>query len=189
MLNEDFNNFLSIVISRKSVRKFSNQEVEDQSIKAIMEAARTAPSWQNKQCWEFIVIKQKEKIKEIANACGIFNKWLENSHCIIIACGDPAKSGNRDGLPYFMVDVAIAMEHLILAATALGFGTCWVGYFDEIKIKNICKIPEKIRVVALTPIGKPENKEEAKKIIDFRQLILNSTRRKKLEEFTHYENW
>lgn len=175
------------IVGRRSVRNFLDKDIDDEKIDIIMEAARWAPSWQNKQCWSYIVIKDKQLIKEVARCSNIINIWMAKAPCIIVACADPYLSGKRDDLPYFLVDVAIATEHLVLAAEALGFGTCWVGAFDEDKIKKLLEIPDKIRVVALIPLGylAPENHLK----LTVYNIILNSTRRKWTDEFVHWEKW
>jgi len=149
--------FIDVIKTRSSVRTYLNREVENDKINYVLECARLAPSWVNKQCWRFIVVKNKETIKKLSKTT-IINRWLKNVPCIIVACGDPKKSGINHGIEYFTVDVAIAMEHLILAATDLGLGTCWIGGFNEKKVKETLRIPNRIRVVALTPLGYASSK-------------------------------
>lgn len=177
----------NIINMRRSERKFLSKEVDEGKLDAIFEAARWAPSWQNKQCWHFLVVKDKEKIKAIAKYSTIINSWIANAPAVIIACGDPSLSGVRDDLQYFLVDVAIATTHFVLAAQALGFGTCWVGVFDEDMIKEIFDIPENIRIVALIPIGYPTPKKN--KSFNLREVILNANRRKWTDDFVHWEKW
>jgi nitroreductase len=107
--------------SRRSIRRFKSDEVPDNLIVKILEAARWAPSWQNNQCWEFIVVKDRELIKQLTkgNVGKIFNAPI-----YIVACAEPAKSGKRDDIEYYIADVANALENLLLAATAEGLGTC-----------------------------------------------------------------
>jgi len=179
--------FIDVVKSRRSVRKFSEQDVEDKKIKHILECARLAPSWANKQCWSFVVVRDKDNIKLLSTSGGIVNNWLQKAPIIIVACGDPKLSGVRDNLQYFMVDVAIAMEHLVLAAANLGLGSCWIGAFDENKIKETLKIPNNIRVVAITPIGYPAEKTSLRENIS--SFVLQSKKRKSLDGILHYEEW
>ncbi|MFH1327333.1 MAG: nitroreductase family protein, partial [Candidatus Bathyarchaeota archaeon] len=143
--------FIDVVATRKSVRGYANKEVEEEKLTKILEAARMAPSWANKQCWNYIVVKEKAKIDELVGRN--INSWLKKAPVIIVACGDPKESGSRNGMDYYLVDVAISMEHLVLAATNLGLGTCWIGFFDEAKVKQVLGVPENIKVVALTPLG------------------------------------
>ena len=90
-------------------------------------------------------------------------------------------------MDYFLVDVSIAMEHLVLAAADLGLGTCWIGAFDEKKIKTILSIPDNIRIVALTPIGYPAEKQNFREKMT--RKVIKSSKRKPLDEIVHYEKW
>lgn len=145
--------FMEVVSSRKSVRDYSDKEVEEEKLTKILEAARLAPSWANKQCCRYIIVKDKAKIQELA---GGFNGWLRKAPVVLVACADPKESGSHNGMDYYLVDVGISMQQLILAATDLGLGTCWIGSFEESKIKRILMVPEKIRVIALTPWVTPQ---------------------------------
>ena len=142
-----------VVRSRKSVRKFQDRSVEAEKISKCLDAARLAPSWKNRQCWHFIVVRDKETIAKLAT--NVAWSWAKSVPVMIAACGNPELSGNTNGQMYYLVDVTIAMEHLVLEAVNLGLGTCWLGTFDERRVKELLKIPEEIRVVALTPLGYP----------------------------------
>lgn len=109
-------NFENIIKVRRSIRSYSNKEVEDEKINYVLESARLAPSWGNGQCWQFIVIKDKKIIKDLSRT-SIINQWLKKAPIVIVACGDPKQSGLRNNINYFIVDVSIALEHIILAAT------------------------------------------------------------------------
>jgi nitroreductase len=178
--------FMDVIKRRKSTRSYSPADIEDDKIERILHCARLSPSWENKQCWHFIVIKEKKTLNALSRATFI-NRWIKNVPVLIVACGNPKNSGNRAGMDYFLVDVAIALEHLVLAATDMGLGTCWIGSFNEQRIKNILGIPQNIRVIALTPVGYPANvttfKEKAVK------KIIASDQRKDLAKITHNEKW
>ena len=144
--------FTEVIIKRRSHRKFKEDIVDDEILERIIEAARLAPTWSNMQGTRYIVVKNKTQIKEIADAGN--QKWIGNVPMLIVLCIAPNKSGkNINGLEYFTVDASICMEHIVLAATNEGLGTCWVGLFNEDKIKEVLSIPEKVRVIALTPLG------------------------------------
>ncbi|MHA2017569.1 MAG: nitroreductase family protein [Promethearchaeota archaeon] len=144
--------FNDVILKRRSIRKFKQDPVQDEKIRKIIEAARLAPTWSNKQGVRYIIIKDQNTIKEIANATT--QKWTENVPMFIIVCISPVNSGkNMNNLEYFTVDAAICMEHIILAATNEGLGTCWIGWFDEEKIKELLSVPDKTRIIALTPLG------------------------------------
>ena len=178
--------FIDVIKSRYSVRCYTNKNVEDNKIKYVVECARLAPSWINKQCWRFIIIKDKKTIINLSKTT-IINRWLKNVPCIIIACGDPGQSGIHHGIKFFTVDVAIAMEHLILAATDIGLGTCWIGGFNEKKVREILGIPNKIKIVAITPLGYPSSKRRL--LARVTNMITRSKKRKSLDEIIHYEQW
>jgi nitroreductase len=178
--------FFDVINTRRSIRNYSDQPIEENKLEIILESARWAPSWANKQCWNFIVVRDKKKIDALSKTA-LVNKWLKKAPVLVIACADPNLSGSRNGMDYFLVDVAIAMEHLILAAADQGLGSCWIGAFDEDKIKNILSIPDDIKVVALTPIGHPTEKENFREKVS--RSVLNATKRKPLNEIVRYENW
>ncbi len=179
--------FIELIERRSSVRKFRDKRVPEEALARVLEAARLAPSWANKQCWHFVVVRDPERIEQLAKAAGTVNRWLKNAPLLVVACGDPSRSGSRDHKPYYLVDVAIAMEHLVLAATEEGLGTCWIGYFDEPSLKSQLGIPASIEVVALTPLGHPAEREGLREKVT--KALAGSKRRKPLEEIVHDEHW
>ena len=186
-MNEISTDFFRLIKIRKSVRKFDPRPVEKEKIEKILECDRLAPSWANGQCWEFIVVSEERKKKQLAKAAGLLNRWICKAPIILVACADPSRSGVWNKMEYFLVDVGIALEHAVLAATALGLGACWVGYFKESEVKKALRIPEKIRVVALCPVGYPAQKLSLQeKLIRF---IARSKKRKPLNQMIHYEKW
>ncbi len=162
---------------RRSIRNYSDQVVSKEMLQQIVEAIQCSPTWKNKQCVEVIVIDDKEKQKAIGemvkhNPC---ENAYTNATYTLVFIADPSKSGNRDEKPYYMADCAIAVEHAILAATALGLGSCWVGIFPEEQLKQYLKIPNQYRIVALTPIGYPNEEVEARSRKTIEELVhLNS---------------
>ncbi|MDD5503292.1 MAG: nitroreductase family protein [Candidatus Thermoplasmatota archaeon] len=178
--------FFDVISTRRSVRGYKDAPVEEEKIVKCLETARLAPSWKNGQCWNLIVVRDKEKIKAMAHP--IVNPWLPQAPCVIVACADPKKSGERDGRQYYLVDTGIAMEHLVLAAAAQGLGTCWIGIYDEAKIKEMLQIPEEMRVVALTPLGYPDEENNLRVRIT-KGLIEKFSPRRKLEETAFFEKF
>ena len=175
--------FMDVITERKSVRGYADKPVEEDKLSKVLDAARLAPSWANKQCCRYIVVKEKTKIQELA---GRFS-WLKQAPVIIVACADPKDSGDRNGMNYYLVDVGISMQQLVLAATALELGTCWIGAFDEASVKNVLGVPENIKVVAMTPLGYPAKKEGiGSKLI---KTAIGAGKRKPLEEIIHHEKW
>lgn len=182
--------FEEVIKQRKSCRNFSLQPVEHEKILKVLEAARLAPSWQNRQCWRFIVVQDQALIKKIGQLRPFsynINFFLRNVPVIIVACANPKDSGKRAGIEYYLVDVAIALEHLILAATDLGLATCWIGAFDENFIKKLLNIPDEVRVVALTPLGYPAEKPSM--VDKVSKLVAKGAKRKPLSEIAYLNQW
>jgi len=171
------------VMSRKSVREFKDVPVEEEKLERCLESARWAPSYRNQQCWHFVVVTGKDRIEEL----GLRPTLFKNVHALVVACGDPAKSGNVDGKPYYLVDVAIAAEHMLLTAYEQGLGSCWVAGFKEGEVRGALGIPEKIKVVALFPIGYPAMKESIK--VKALKKMVGSDKRRELKDIVHIRKW
>ena len=119
----------------------------------VLQAARWAPSWANKQCCRYIVVDDPAVMPNIVS--GLAKSF--GAPMFIVACADPAESGHKNGMDYYLVDVAISLEHLVLAAASEGLGTCWLGgMIDEASVKKQLSIPDSMKVVAITPLGYPE---------------------------------
>jgi len=163
-------NFDEIVRNRRSVRAYDKKPVEQSDIREMCEAARLAPSACNSQTWRFIAVTDRELLDEICtNGMRpiISNKWLNQAPLIIVGCSKldivANKLGNSvTGIEYYQIDLGIAMEHIVLKATELGLGTCWIGWFNEEKIKTILDIPKNVKVSALLAIGHPDKKTKPK---------------------------
>ncbi len=169
---------MQVFKDRRSIRKFEDKPVEDSKLAEVLEAARVAPSWANRQCWTFIVVKDPEtrlRVSELLeyNPSQKAVKWAP---VLIVACADPAESGEVGGKGYYLVDIGIAMQQLCLEAWNQGLGTVWVGMFDEDKLRPILGVPDDIRIVALTPLGYPAQWPEDRG-------------RKPLEDIVHEERW
>ena len=149
--------FMEVVRQRRSVRKYRPDPVPQARLDHILEAARLAPSWANGQCWAFVVVTDAKIRHELGQAG---NPWISDAPVIVVACADPKHSGTKEDQQYYLVDVGIAMEHLVLAAADQGLGTCWIGWFDEPRVKRALGIPADLRVVALTPLGYPDEAPE-----------------------------
>jgi len=151
-----FGSLMDIIEERKSIRSYKPQEVEEEKLNYILNAFRKAPSAKNLQPWKLVVVKDKKIIKDLAIACND-QTFLEEAPIIIAACAkeDEAYGVMGGYINSYSIDIGIALEHLILAATEQGLGTCWIGAFKEKLVKDILGVPEDVRVVALTPVGYP----------------------------------
>jgi len=149
--------FIDLAKKRYSVRDFKDIPVEREKILQVLEAGRVAPSAVNYQPWHFIVVTD-EKVKNMV-AEAYPRDWFKKAPVIIVACGDHSKSWKRkDGKDHCDIDVAIAVDHMTLAATDLGLGTCWVCAFDAEKCHKTLGLPENLEVIALMPLGYPADK-------------------------------
>lgn len=143
-----------IIKKRQSIRSYKPEPVEEEKISRILEAARSAPSAANRQPVYFVVIKN-EKTKQLLKKA-YDEKWFYTAPIIICACSIPEKAWKRsDGKNYADIDVSIAMDHLILAATAEGLATCWVAAFKVSLVKSILNLPAEMEPLAMSPIGYP----------------------------------
>lgn len=156
--------FYDVIKKRKSIKKFKKETIERDKLLKIIDMAMRAPSWKNMCPYKFIIVESENIKQDVANA--IENKTsaaaesIINSPMTIVAVANPEESGEVSGKEIYLIDTAIAMEHLVLGATDEGYGTCWIAAFDEKKIKEVLKIPEHLKVVALTPLGVPEESAE-----------------------------
>ncbi|MCX8151262.1 MAG: nitroreductase family protein [Candidatus Bathyarchaeota archaeon] len=162
---------------RKSVRSYEPRAVPRETLEKLLEAARLSPSAKNLQPWHFVVVTDPQRRKALSR--GVFARFLSKVPVVIVACGDQKMSPD-----WYVVDVALAGENMVLAATAEGLSTCWVGSFDEAKVKEQLKIPEHLRVVALLAVGYGKEK------IGVGRRIINLVRRRKtLDEIVSWEEY
>ncbi len=183
-------NVYEAILSRKSIRSYDTKEIENEKLGKILEAGRLAPSWQNKQCWQYVVVKDKDTIGKLALRSGLISKsnfFIKDAPVVIVACANPNNSGHLNGQDYYLVDVAISFQQMMLEAWEMGIGSCWLGAFNEKKVQEILCIPSKIKVIALSPFGYPKDKQSlyAKAIKTF----AGSKKRKDLEKIVHWEKW
>jgi nitroreductase len=161
---------LEAIRTRRSVRKYRPESIPDEKLETILEAGRLAPSAGNRQPWLFVVVQNAERKKAVADVANN-NRFLSDAAAIIVAIGDPDASAR-----WHEKDTMIALEHMVLTAIALNYGSCWIGAFDEDAVKRLLKIPEKMKIIALLPIGVPAEKPAPKT-------------RKKLSEIFFKEEW
>jgi nitroreductase len=132
---------------RKSIRSYESAPVPSEKLNKVLEAARLAPSAGNIQPWRFIVVLDPQKRRKIGKGCR-FGHFLDESPVVIVGCGDQKASPR-----WYAIDTCIAMQNLVLAATGEGLGTCWIGAFNERTIREMLKIPNHLKVVALLALG------------------------------------
>ena len=148
--------FYEVIGTRRSVRGFSDRDIPEDVLLRILDAARIAPSGSNRQPWKFILIRDPAARQKMVPLCE-GQSFVAEAPALIVACGRNIhfNRGGYMGDHSMLVDVAIAVDHLTLAARAEGLGTCWIGSFKNNDIKKALGIPEDHDVVALTPLGYP----------------------------------
>ena len=147
---------------RKSVRRYKDKDVEQEKLMRILEAARLAPSAANKQEWRFLVVRDKEKRKKLSDAAR-GQKFVAEAPVVIACCAETDYHEMTCGQLCYPIDVAIAIDHITLAAVEEDLGTCWIGAFYEDKAKAILNIPDRIRIVELLTLGYPTDDSIKKK--------------------------
>ena len=167
--------FSEVIQKRYSSRSYKPDPVGEDEVQQVLEAARLAPTAANRQPFKFIVIHTAGKeieLRKIYNAA-----WFVQAPIIVCGCAIASKAWvRRDGKNYADVDVAIAMDHLILAATELGLGTCWIAAFDPVAARKVLDLPNDVEPIVFTPMGYADDQPGAKG-------------RKPLVEIVNYEHW
>ena len=160
---------------RRSIRRSKPESLAEKDLKKNLEAGRVAPSGGNRQPWCFIVVKDLETKRALSIAANN-QKFIADADTVIVALGEPSTTTK---LPYKLSstriphkqDPMIAIEHVILAASALGYGTCWIGAFNENEVRKILKIPENLAVIALLPVGIPDESPPPRPRKPFKEIF------------------
>jgi len=168
--------FYDLIQTRKSVRRYTSDPVEPEKLERVLEAARLAPSASNMQDWRFVVV-QEEKTRRRLSVAASGQAFVALAPVVVACCAEDDGHIMRCGLPRYPVDVAIAVDHMTLAATAEGLGTCWVCALDPTEVSRILSLPDAFKVVALLTVGYAEDPNPIAK------------HRLPVEEIVRYERW
>lgn len=166
-----------VIANRYSVRAYKPDPVPEETLGQVLEAARLAPTAANRQPVRVLVIHTEGREDALKRVYG--RDWFVQPPLVLAVCGihDAAWVRTRhDDKSYLDVDAAIVMDHMILAATALGLGTCWIGAFDPDVAREVLALPEGVEPIAFTPLGYPD-------------VAPGDKKRKDLEEIVKYEHW
>jgi len=168
--------YSQVITERYSVRAYKDRDIEPNKLERILEAFTAAPTAANRQPIALIVVKtegREQELKRIYRA-----DWFASQPpYVLVGCTIPEKAWVRqDGHNYADVDLAIAFDHLVLAATAEGLGTCWIGAFDKEAAKEVLGLPEGVEALVMTPLGYPADAKRPRL-------------RKKVEQLVHRERW
>ncbi|HDI12781.1 MAG: nitroreductase family protein [Hadesarchaea archaeon] len=167
-----------VIKGRRSVRRFKPDPIEESDLEKILDAGRNAPSAGNCQPLELIVVRN-EKIKRQLVKSALGQSFLAEAPVVVVVCANVSRTSNRYGKRgaelYCIQDTAAAIQNMLLAAYALGYGTCWVGAFDEEAVAKSIKAPEGIRPVGIIPIGRPAEKPKAPPRISLNEIVHENT--------------
>jgi nitroreductase len=167
--------FQELIRQRYSVRAYKSEPVDRAKLDRVLEAAILAPTAANRQPFRLLVIKTAGRVQELRRVYRA--EWFTQAPLVICACGLPEEGWTRsDGKGYTDVDVAIVMDHLILAAANERLGTCWIGAFDAEAASEVLGLPEGVEPIALTPLGYADDSPRPK-------------RRRLMEELVKHDRW
>lgn len=147
-------NVIDSIIERRSIRAYKPTPIEDEKLNLILEAGRLAPSSNNRQEWRFIVVKDEVKRALLIEAAK-GQKFVGEAPVILVMCATETERIMSCDQPAYTIDLSIALSFIILEAQELGIGTCWLGAFHSEEVKKILSIPDNIKVVAMSPMGYP----------------------------------
>jgi nitroreductase len=168
-----------VIQHRSSIRSFTSEPVSEQEVTTLLEAAIKAPSAGNLQPWRFIVVRDPAFKHKLVDAA-LGQQFLTEAPVVIVVCADLSvyrtRYPERGVELYCIQDTAAAIENLMLAAVALGLGTCWMGAFDEDQAAQAMNLPKGIRPLAIIPVGHPTSPATARP-------------RKPLQDVVHYESY
>jgi len=166
---------MQAIRTRRSIRSFQNKPIEDEKLRAVLDAGRLAPSAGNRQEWRFVAVRDPKKRAQLVEAANN-QKFVGEAPVILVACAETDAHLMSCGEPCYPIDIAIALDHITLKAVEEGLGTCWIGAFNQAAVKEILGIPESIRVVELMPLGYPADQPAARP-------------RLALEDIVRYDRW
>ena len=144
---------LDVIRKRRSIRKFESRNIEQEKLDSIIEAGRLAPSASNQQSWKFVLVTDKRNLIELAHACHD-QMFVAEAPAAIVVCSEDNRMMSC-GQSAATIDCSIALSFMILEATDLGIGACWLGSFDPEQVKEVLDLPKTYTVVAVSPLGYP----------------------------------
>ena len=159
-----------VILNRRSIRRYEDKEIPKDVLDQIVEAGRQSPSAANRQPYHFVIVTDSEIKQKLP---GRFSGFLKNAPVIIVGCANPKALLTGK---WAIIDTTIALENMVLAAWSLGVGSCWIGSFNEQKIKELLKIPKDWKIVALITLGypaetpKPTKKKPANELFSLNQF-------------------
>lgn len=157
---------LDSIINRRSIRRYQKKEIPKDVLLQILEAGRQAPSAVNRQPIRFVIVNDQNILKDLCNT--VITRFVKEAPAVIVGCADVKSLMTGK---WAVVDTTIAMENMVIAAWALGIGSCWIGACNEQKVKEMLKIPKDWKVVALVTLGYPDEQPKQKKKKSIEELF------------------
>jgi nitroreductase len=174
-MGENIMDVMDAIRTRRSIRKYRSDSVEEEKVTRVLEAGHLAPSANNRQEWRFVVVRDAVTRRKLSEAA-CQQRFVAEAPVVIVCCSVEEHHIMTCGHPAYAIDLAIAIDHMTLAAAELGLGTCWIGAFHEDKVRNILRIPGSVRVVELLTLGYPGEKP-------------SSRPRKRMDEIVFWDVW
>ena len=164
---------------RRSIREFKSEPVKDEDLQKILDAGRLAPSAGNCQPSELVVVKEPSVKRRLA-AAALEQTFIAEAPVVIVVCANLPRTSRRYGRRgqelYCLQDTAAATQNILLAAYSLGYGTCWIGAFDEGAVADVIQVPSGVRPVAIIPLGRPVENP-------------SPPQRRSLDDIVHINGW
>ena len=157
---------LDVILSRRSIRRYENKDISEEVLQQILETGRQAPSAANRQPIHFVVVNDPDTLKILCDT--LFSRFVKYAPVAIVGCADIKSLLTGK---WAVVDVTIAMQNMVIAAWALGIGSCWIGACNEEKVKELLKIPDKWKFVALLTLGYPAEQPKPRKKKPFEKMF------------------
>ena len=168
-------NVMDAILKRRSIRNYEDKPIEADKLARVLEAGRQAPSAANSQPWKILVVTDADTRKKLSVAARS-QDFIAQAPAVIVGCAVKTDKVMSCGQTAYPIDIAICMTTMSLAAVGEGLGTCWIGAFDETKVKTLLSIPDAVRVVELMPIGYPAEDPDPRA-------------RMSMDEFVVMESW
>jgi nitroreductase len=158
------------ILTRRSIRRYENKDVPEGVLHQILEAGRQAPSAANRQPVRFVIVKDHDLLKRLCD--NLITRFVKYAPVAIVGCADVKSLLTGK---WAVVDATIAMQNMVIAAWTLGIGSCWIGACNEEKVKELLKIPDKWKVVALITLGYPAEQPKPREKKPFEELFSFNT--------------
>jgi nitroreductase len=178
-------NTIEVINARRSIRRYLDRPVEFEKLTTIMDSAIKAPSAGNLQDWRFIIVTDKTLIKQVANY-SIEQYWIQSAPALIVVCSIPEKHemyyGLRGKRLYNIQDCAASIQNILLTSTELGLGSCWIGAFEEEKIRALFAIPTEVRPQAIITLGYSDETPKDRQLLPIENMVFFNRYGSKVEK-------